>query len=237
MYQLLTMCRRAVFGVALTAGAVAQAGTVSGTITFEGTPPKLPPVDMAADPACAAMHGDNPPANEVLVLGEGQTMGNILVWVSKGLPEGQTYPAPEAAAELTQKGCQYAPRVLVVRPGQTLKIFNPDGILHNVNGAPAKNKPFNRAMPANLSEIEVTFDTIEPPFPIRCDIHPWMRSFCAVMDHPYFDVTQTDGAFAIENLPAGEYEISAWHERLGTQTATVTVADDGIVTQDFTFAR
>jgi len=227
---------RAVACAAFFLSVFAVAGSVTGTATYSGEVPKLPPVDMSADPACAAMHGDNPPVNEVLVLGEGQTLGNILVRVTKGLPEKE-YPAPSEPMVLTQEGCQYRPRVFVLHPAQTLKILNPDGILHNVHGMPEKNAPFNRAMPATLTEIEVTMPTVEDPFEIKCDIHRWMHSFCAVLDHPFYDVTESDGVYTIDGLAPGEYEITAWHERLPAQTVTVTVADDTPVKQDFTFER
>ena len=61
-----------------------------------------------------------------------------------------------------------------------------------------------------------------------------MKTYISVMDHPYFDVTGTDGMFKIENVPAGTYEVVAWHEKLGTQKASVTVGD-GDATADFTF--
>lgn len=222
-------------GVAVALSALSHAGTITGAITFEGKVPEMKPVAMDADPACAAMHKDNPPKNEILVLGDGQTMANVLVEVTKGAPQ-KDYPAPTEPIVLTQKGCMYSPRVFVIRPGQTLKVMNPDGILHNVNGMPAVNTPFNRAMPKNLTEMEVTFDKSEPPFQIRCDIHAWMRSYCAVLNHSFYSVTAKDGVYKIEGLEPGEYEIQAWHERLGTQTAKVTIPATGDATQNFTFA-
>ena len=65
-------------------------------------------------------------------------------------------------------------------------------------------------------------------------VHPWMKAYVAVMTHPYFAVTGPDGSFTIDNVPAGSYEVEAWHERLGTQTASVTVAG-GAATADFSF--
>ncbi len=214
----------------------AVAGSITGTVTYSGEIPKLPPVDLSSDPACAAMHGDNPPVNEVLVLGDGQTLANILVRVTKGVPEKE-YPAPVEPVVLTQEGCQYKPRVFVVHPKQTLKILNPDGILHNVHGLPSANAPFNRAMPATLKEIEVSLPKVEDPFEIKCDIHRWMHAFCAVLDHPFYDVTEADGVYTISGLAPGEYEITAWHEKLPPQTATVTVTDDTPVKHDFTLER
>ncbi len=62
----------------------------------------------------------------------------------------------------------------------------------------------------------------EPLFTVKCDVHPWMNAYVAVMSHPYFAVTGEDGKFSID-MPEGTYEIEAWHEKLGTQTQTVEV--------------
>jgi plastocyanin len=216
---------------------VAQLGasSITGTVTFAGQPPALPPLSMNADPDCAAMHSGQVP-NEMLVLGSGNTMGNILVWVSEGLPAGRTWPAPTAPVVLDQKGCTYVPHVMGIMVGQTYRILNSDGILHNVHTLPKVNKGFNMAMPAARKEATTTFEREEAVFQIKCDVHPWMSAYIGVFTHPFFSVTGTDGTFTIAGLDPGTYEITAWHERLGTQTATVTVGDDDTQTQDFTFA-
>ena len=89
-----------------------------------------------------------PVPNEMLVLGNGNTMGNIMVWVSKGLPAGKTYPAPKEPVVIDQNGCQYKPHVMGIMVGQPYKILNSDGILHNVHTLPKVNAPFNKGMPA-----------------------------------------------------------------------------------------
>lgn len=215
--------------------AFAYAGSVTGTITFEGTPPAMKPINMAADPVCHAKHQDEPQLNEALVLGPGQTMANVLVRVVSGLPAGQTYPAPEQPAVLTQEGCMYKPRVFGVVAGQKLEIKNPDGTIHNVNCKPVVNEAFNKGMPKTLESMEVVFEKPEDPFEFRCDVHTWMRAYCLVSEHPYFTVTQLDGAFKIDGLAPGEYEIEAWHERLGAQRMKVTVAEGEPAKQDFSF--
>lgn len=212
------------------------AGSVSGTVKFEGQPPQLKPLDTSADPACAAMHKENPIPNEVLVLGPGQTMANVLVRVTKGAP-AMEHPAPTEPVVLTQEGCRYAPRVFAIRPGQTLKVLNPDGIMHNVHSLPKANTALNRAMPKNVTELETTFDKLEDPFPFKCDIHPWMQAWCFVTDNPYYAITKEDGQFTIDGLDPGEYELTAWHERLGTKTATVTVKEGEAGKVDFVFSR
>ena len=216
-------------------GVAFAASTITGTVTFDGKAPNLKPLAMDADPACAKKHS-TPVPGEALTLGTGNTVGNIIVWVSKGVPAGKTYPAPKTPAVLDQNGCQYKPHVMALMVGQPYKILNSDGILHNVHALPKINKAFNRPMPATVKEATVTFDKAESNFPIKCDVHPWMNAYVGVFTHPFFSVTGTDGKFTISGLDPGTYEISAWQEKLGTQTATVTVGASDTKTQNFKFA-
>lgn len=223
-------------GAMMLCGLQAWAGSITGTVKFEGQPPALKPLDTSADPVCHSKHKDKPLPNEVLVLGSGQTMANVLVRVTKGAPV-KDHPVPKDPIVLTQEGCRYAPHVFVIRAGQLLKVLNPDGILHNVHSLPKTNTALNKAMPANMNEMETKFDKVEEPFAFKCDIHPWMQAWCFVTDNPYYSITKDDGLFNIEGLDAGEYEITAWHERLGTKTATVTVKDGEPAKADFAFAK
>jgi plastocyanin len=213
----------------------ALAANITGTITFDGKVPALKPLAMDAEPVCHKVHGGKPVANEMLVLGGGNTMGNIMVWVSKGLPAGKTYPAPKTPVVLDQKGCQYMPHVMGIMVGQPYRILNSDGILHNIHTLPKINPAFNRGQPATVKEMNTTFPKPEGMFQVKCDVHPCMSAYIGVFTHPFFSVTSTDGKFTISGLDAGSYEITAWHERLGTQTASVTVGAKDM-TQNFKFA-
>ena len=209
----------------------AIAGTISGKAIFEGKAPKLRPIKMDADPACAAKH-DGPVYPDILVLGEGNTLANIMVQVT-GVP-GKAHTPPSEPVIIDQNGCRYEPHVAAVMVGQDVLFKNSDGVLHNVHGLPKANREFNIGMPATLKEKSTSFSKPEEHFPVKCDVHPWMKTYISVIDHPYFDVTGTDGTFEIDDVPAGTYEVVAWHEKLGTQKATVTVGD-GDATVDFSF--
>ncbi len=221
----------ALLALAMLVSQAATAGSVTGKIVFEGSVPNLKPVAMNADPACAAKH-DTAVYPDMLVLGEGNAMANIFVQIT-GVPNGGHTPPTEPVI-IDQNGCMYHPHVAGVMVGQPLQFHNSDGILHNVHGLPKVNREFNIGMPPSLTEKETTFSKPEAVFPVKCDVHPWMQAFVAVMDHPWFDVTGADGTFSIGDVPAGTYEVVAWHERLGTQKASVTVGD-GAATADFTF--
>lgn len=215
----------------LLAGTAAEAGSITGKITYDDRVPNLKPINMDADPTCASKH-DSPVYPEILVLGSNNGLANVFVSV-KNAPGGD-HAAPSDPVVINQHGCLYEPHVVGVVAGQEVLFKNSDGVLHNVHGLPKVNREFNIGMPPTLKEKGVTLGKPEPVFPVKCDVHPWMRSYVAVMTHPYFATSDKSGAFKIDNLPAGAYEIEAWHEKLGTQTAKVTVGD-GSATADFTF--
>ena len=216
---------------------IAEAATIAGAVVYEGRPPRMRPISVEGDLKCADLHKDAPLMTEWLLLGEGQTVANVLVQIVSGLPEGKSYPVPEAPADFTQKGCRYAPHVLAIRAGQTLRILNPDAMQHNVHAMPKVNREFNKAMAKTHTVITHVFKKAEPIFKIKCDVHSWMEAYCAVLDHPFFAVTGEDGAFTIEGLEPGEYEIEAWHEVLGTRRATITVSEGKDGSVDFSFTR
>ena len=210
---------------------------VTGTVKFEGDVPTMKPLQMSADPVCDGKHKDAPALDEKLVLGPGNTMGNIFVQIKDG-PITKATTAPTEPVIVRQHGCVYSPRVVGVMKGQPIKFMNEDGTLHNVHALPKVNRPFNLAMPATVTESSKTFEQPEAIFEIKCDVHPWMQGFAAVMDHPYFAITGTDGKFSIKGLAPGTYTVEAWHEKLGTKTATVTIPAGGASqTVDFTFTR
>ena len=111
--------------------------------------------------------------------------------------------------------------------------------MHNIHGLPKVNKEFNFGMPKSLKEKSVIFTKAENVFVIKCDVHPWMKSYTQVFDHPYFAVTGSDGSFSINNVPDGTYEAVAWQEKFGSKrvmTQSVTVKG-GKAELNFNFER
>jgi plastocyanin len=207
--------------------------TIAGAVRFDGEAPELRPLNMDADPACAAKHAE-PVYPEILAVDDQAGLANVLVYVADNLPQGP-YP-PAAPPVIDQQGCRYTPRVAGIMVGQELKVLNSDELLHNVHSLSEVNRPFNRAMPAAIKEATFSFTDEEAAFRIKCDVHPWMSSYVAVFNHPYFAVTGPDGSFEIPGLPAGTYTIEAWHERLGSQRSGVTLLDGLTAMVDLTFA-
>jgi hypothetical protein len=209
----------------------ADAATVMGMVKLEGGAPRMPVTQMGADPYCASQHSTPQPDEEV-VLGPGGELANVLVYV-KNAPAGG---APAGPAVLDQKGCKYIPHVSAVMVGQPFQIRNSDNTLHNVNAQPKANPRFNEGQPIQGMVATKRFDKPEmTPFRIKCDVHGWMKSYMAIMPHPYHSVSQMNGNFTIANLPPGNYTLVAWHEKYGQQEQQVTVGPRESKQVSFTF--
>jgi hypothetical protein len=209
-------------------------GTIVGAVTFDGTPPKPRPLPMDSDPLCAKEPGAT---SEVLVVGPGNGIRNVFVYVKDGLGS-RRYAVPATPVALDQKGCRYDPHVFGVQVGQTIQISNSDPLVHNVHALPKNNREFNFGQPAKTPPVARVFDKPEIGLPFKCDVHGWMNAYVNVVPHPFFAVTKDDGSFEIKGLPAGDYTLELWHERLGIQTLPVAVTADAPakVSASFKFA-
>jgi hypothetical protein len=213
------------------------AGSVAGRVVFKGEPPEMQEIDMGAVPQCAEQHAD-PVYQETVVVNENGTLRNVVVSVSEGLPADAQYDPPAHPAILDQRGCRYEPHVLAVMVGQEVRAMNSDPFLHNVHTLPVENVPANRGQP-NIDRVGMKLGRMQVPeaFPVKCDVHPWMLCWFVAFDHPYFFVTGDDGAFRLDELPAGEYTVKAWHEKFGEQIQRVTVEAGRAADVTFTFAQ
>jgi len=214
----------------------ATAATVAVTVTFEGTLP--PPVMMRldGDPRCVKEIGAGERADESILLGSGQALQDVFVYVKDEMSR-HSFPIPTEPVVLDQDQCRYTPRVLGVRVGQPLTIRNSDPLLHNVRAEGKINQPFNMSTPIEGMSFNRTFATREVMVPVHCDVHAWMRAFIGVLEHPYFGTTGADGRVTLDQLPPGTYTIEAWHEVLGVKTQQVTVGAKEAKDVSFTFAR
>lgn len=212
------------------------AGQIEGFARFNGEIPEMPVLDMSTDPSCSAMQA-GPVANPAVQVNEDGTVRNVFVYIKEGL-EGKTFPVPDEAVTLQQKGCMYEPRVFGIRAGQPLEIQNNDPTLHNVRALPEQQRGFNLGMPVQGMRVKKKFDKPEVMVKFKCDVHPWMRAYAGVVDNPFYAVTADDGRYVIKDVPPGKYTVEAWHEVFGWQSQKVTVdGEDEAASADFVYVK
>jgi hypothetical protein len=213
------------------ASARPSGGTVSGKVTYEGTPAKQKPIDMSKEPSCAAQH-PTPITTETVVTGPGNALENVVVYVSAGAPDDSTPPSQPVSID--QKGCQYVPHVVPMVVNQELKVINDDKTSHNIHPLAKINHEWNKSQPPGTPPFTEKFE--KPEFiPVKCNIHPWMHSSFAVLKNSHYGVSSGGGSFSIANLPPGKYTLTAWHESYGEQTQEVTISGSETKTVNFVF--
>jgi plastocyanin len=210
----------------------ATTGSISGTISFAGTPPPRQPIDMDMDPACAlSVKGQN--LAEAVIVNDGK-LENVFIYVKDGL-EGYAIPKAAQPAVLDQVGCRYTPHVLGLVAGQRLRILNSDNATHNVHPMAKNNPQWNESQMPKDAPKERTFSNLELLLPITCNQHPWMKMYVNVVGNPFFAVSDGQGNFKIPGLPPGTYTNADVHEKLGTQEMKVTVSPKQDQAVSFTF--
>jgi plastocyanin len=209
-----------------------KTGTLTGRVVLDGPAPANAPIRMASDPFCLRAHPDGASLDRYVVDNGG--LANVFVYVKDGL--GNYYfDIPKDAVKLDQQGCRYVPHVFGVRAGQPIEIRTSDDTMHNVHAMPEKNQEFNFGQQLAGATRTKTFTAPEIMIPFKCDVHAWMNAYAGVLTHPYFAVTHAGGTFELKNLPAGTYTVEAWHEKLGTQTHSVTLGEKESKDLTFTF--
>jgi hypothetical protein len=212
------------------ANPMSSGGSISGKVTYEGTPAKQKVIDMSKEPSCAKEHAE-PVTSEGVVTGSNNSLENVVVYISAGAPDEG---APSQAVKFEQKGCQYLPHVLAFQVNQTLEIVNSDQTSHNIHPLPRINREWNKSQPAGSPPISEKYDKPEFIF-VKCNIHPWMRASFAVMKNSHYAISRDNGSFSLPNLPPGKYTVSAWHESYGEQSQEITISGGETKTMNFVF--
>lgn len=211
-----------------------ERGALVGIVLFSGTPPPRRSINADADPKCAELHRTDPLLTEDVIVNTNGTLRNVFIYLKSGL-EGLAFRPSTEAVVLNQVGCRYEPHVSGILVGQALMIRNNDDTLHNVHSLSVNNPEINIGQPNRGMRTLRKFSRPEIMVQFKCDVHPWMRAYLGVLDHPFFAVTAGDGEFVIQALPPGDYEIEAWHETLGTISQSVTSDAQHVTEITFTY--
>jgi plastocyanin len=195
-------------------------GTIRGRVSVPNTPPALSRPNVA-EPSSASHSAVNRRRSVVyLEAAPRQAFGEL----------------PPGKARMDQRAEQFSPRVLAITAGTTVEFPNNDRTFHNVFSlSRVRTFDLGRFAPGRTPP-PVRFD--RPGIvPVSCDIHSHMRAYVLVFSHPFFAVSDDDGQYAIENVPAGTYSLVAWSELGSAPARRVTISDGGSVEADFQIGR
>jgi hypothetical protein len=208
------------------------AATISGEVRFTDAPPKLTAVKVTKDQDYC---GETLPNETYLVEANGG-LKNVVVFIESAPAAIAADPRKENI--LYNDGCRYTPRVVAMQLGERLKVKSNDPKLHVPHAYLGDRTVFNLSLPFKNTTIDTTNKIRQPGIlKVVCDTHAWMLGFIHVFDHPYFAVTNEQGAFLIPDLPAGVYVLKAWHEEAGLQSQEITIPESGELRVNFEFDK
>ena len=199
-------------------GEIANSGSIVGVVTLSGTPAATEMFTVDTDESeCGA---EMP--SEELELGSNNGIHNVVLSI-ENIETGKDWSFPTDFV-YDQKNCRFNPHVMIIKPRTRGVVLNSDNLVHNVHTISRGIFSFNKATKAH-SETQIKERKIRKPGIIRvkCDIHYWMKGWWIVAKNPYTTLTNQDGRFSIEDIPAGHYTIKVWHEKLGESDYSIEV--------------
>jgi hypothetical protein len=202
-------------------GAVSNGGTIEGVVRAKGKSGADEKITVTKD---VSYCGADVPAEKQLVAADGGLQNAVVML--EGIASGKALGTGDFI--ITNQKCRFVPHVMVAPKGAIMKVRNDDPVLHNSHfylvEAGAKKNVINLALPKKGVEIGKKKILRKPGLlSVQCDAHDFMQAWIWVVEHPYAVVTSAGGGFVLEDVPAGSYKLSVWHETLGEKSADVTV--------------
>lgn len=211
---------------------VTNGGTISGKISFKGSPPTNQALEVTKDTETC---GSGLKGDYYLVAADGG-LKNVVVTI-ENIDKGKPYDKKNVVA-FNNKKCMFDPHVTTAVKDQKLGINNSDPVLHNTHLYYGKNlrTMYNIALPLQNKVIKKKLRKVGI-VTVKCDAHEWMLGYIYVADHPYSTVSAADGTFSLKDVPPGNYKVKIWHEKLGEITKDVSVTASGIASLNHSFGK
>jgi hypothetical protein len=188
---------------------VSDGGTIAGVVKWSGPVPAPLTLPINKDVDVCDPHSRKRVSLERLVVGPQGGVANTVVFL-QNISAGKAFPPAMARPLLDQIECRYKPHIVLVPQNSDLDIRSSDATLHTVHmeGAATYNLPFpfpNKTSSATMQTAGLVN--------LKCNGgHVWMNAEVWVIAHPYYTITDESGKFVLTDVPAGEYQLVAWHE-------------------------
>jgi Polysaccharide lyase family 4, domain II len=188
---------------------VKDGGSIEGVVEYAGaTVPKDPAVMLTSETAYC---GKSLPAERYLI--KDRKVKNAVVYLVR-IEAGKA--VPNKPVIVTNVKCQFEPHVSVGFKGNIFIAKNDDPVLHQFDIHAAISGAEIYSVSLHEKGTSATKTLLKTGLmELSCYVHPWMRAYVYIFDHPYAAVTDEKGAFVMEDVPPGTYTAAVWHESLG----------------------
>ena len=217
--------------------AVDGGGAVSGKVVFKGTAPAQAKWQVSKEEDVC---GSGEITGPVMKVGGGGALQGAVVYVAE-VKAGKDWDRSKLSQEIDQKGCRFVMKGVVYKMDDKLVVKNSDPVLHNVHGyeliGRARRSLFNIGQPPSAGDRKTKAKVKRSHvLKIECDAHNFMHTWAFGAGSPYFQVTGADGAFSIDQVPPGDYELLVWHPALADKVhkQKVSIAAGAKVASDVT---
>ena len=235
---------------------VQHGGTLDGTVTLAGAIPDPKGFNLITfpDPTyCGRIsNGKGWRLLRDFIVAPAGGLKNAIVTlegVESGKPFDMSVPLIEA------RDCMFQPWITIVRNGHAVEVVNMDPVMHDIQGYETSPEAgarvlFNTPLILNHQHQRGNMRAVHNHAPgkslvgpiylnkgrrtfyMQCGFHAYMESWAMAVNNPYYAVTDEQGAFRIENIPPGTYQMVVWHPQAGPgATRTITISPDGTRTE------
>ena len=219
---------------------VINGGTIQGKAVLTGQmpPPRIyhlilfPNIDM-----CSEIDTDDE-MNRVLddfQVSEDNGLKDVVITLER-VEAGK--PFNKEPIMINSEECKFSPDVNVVKQGETFKVNNMDAVMHNSQVYQAERGKIITNLPVPPEEVidgTVTFQGKFRIFQMICGMHEFMQTWGYRVQNPYYFITKLGGEFKMDNIPPGDYILSAWHYLMKRQKRKIHIAENKVVDINFEF--
>lgn len=206
--------------------------TLTGRFVWSGEPPAQKQIQPTRDRD--SYRDDSILDESLLVNPENLGIANLFIWIEpagaasvEGPLRILTHPSYDQPTNqvVTARFLhgRIEPHAFTLRSSQTLAIANRDPIPHTIQVGTL----LDAVVPEGGQLAREFAVNTKGPAAIGCQFHPWLNSHMLVQDHPYMTVTDSDGHFALRQVPAGTWRVRFWHEQVGN--IRMVVKEGGLV--------